>query len=88
MVLHLAESKQRWFAHNASVAAALPPYAPRPGGVCYDVAGLGALAEDEARRRCTYRCTALHIVSRCYASLRFVTIRSDSLHAVTRRYTP
>ena len=53
MVLHLAESKQRWYAHNASVAAALPPYVPRPGGVCYEVVGLGALAEDQARKSAT-----------------------------------
>ena len=52
-MLHLAESKQRWYAHNASVAAALPPYVPRPGGVCYEVVGLGALAEDQARKSAT-----------------------------------
>ncbi|KAL1524044.1 hypothetical protein AB1Y20_018958 [Prymnesium parvum] len=47
MVLHLAESKPRWFQYNASVAAALPPYSREVTNPCFEVDGLGALAADD-----------------------------------------
>lgn len=47
MVLHLAESKSRWFRHAAAVAAALPPYVPSQiSSICYVADGLGALSPD------------------------------------------
>lgn len=48
MVLHLAQSKPRWFRHNVSIAASLPAYSSRRPLPCLEVEGLGALAADDA----------------------------------------